>query len=376
MPRFRFIDSIADVPAEQWNAVLQTDYPFLRHDFLSALELSGATTRDSGWQPQHLLLEHENTLIGHLPLFLKYHSYGEYVFDWSWADAYRRNGLAYYPKLLSAIPYTPATGPRLSVLPAFDSEALRSSVLDELKQRCELQASSLHILFPAAHELPGWSGASKRVAAQYHWFNRGYANFDAFLDDFSSRKRKSLRRERRRVAEQGIRLRRIEGEHISDAQWSFFYHCYQMLYAKRSGHGGYLNERFFREIGRTMPEHLLLVLAERDGQPVAAALNFRDSKTLYGRYWGCIEELECLHFEACYYQGIEYCIERGLQRFDPGAQGEHKIQRGFEPVETCSRHWIVDERFRRAIDHFLEEEALSVAAYLSDARQLLPFKQP
>lgn len=277
---------------------------------------------------------------------------------------------------MSAIPYTPATGPRLSLLPEFNSDTLRSQVFTELKRDCAEQASSLHVLFPAEHELPGWQGASERVAAQFHWFNRGYTSFEDFLATFSSRKRKSLRRERRRVAEQGITLRRIEGPEISDAQWSFFYHCYQMTYAKRSGHGGYLNEAFFCELGRTMPEQLLLVLAERGGQSVAAALNFKDSQTLYGRYWGCIVEVECLHFEACYYQGIEYCLAHGLQRFDPGAQGEHKIQRGFDPVETCSRHWIVDERFRRAIDHFLEEEAVSMAAYLQDARAFLPFRQP
>jgi len=375
MLTFRYLNSIDEVSAGQWDAVLQSDYPFLRHAFLSALERSGATTRKSGWVPQHLLLEDEGRLIGHLPLFLKFHSYGEYVFDWSWADAYRRNGLDYYPKLLSAIPYTPATGPRLSVLPAMDSQALRSRVLSELQARCAGQASSLHILFPAASELPGWQGASQRVAAQFHWFNQDYADFEAFLAGFSSRKRKSLRRERRRVQEQGITLRRIEGGDISEQQWSFFYHCYQMTYAKRSGHGGYLNEAFFRDLGLSMPEQLLMVVAEQGGQAVAAALNFKDSRTLYGRYWGCIEELECLHFEACYYQGIEYCIERGLQRFDPGAQGEHKIQRGFEPIETCSRHWIVDERFRAAIDHFLEEEALSVACYIDDARRLLPFRQ-
>ncbi len=371
----RFVDSILGVEPEQWNAVLQSDYPFLHYEFLAALERSGATTRESGWQVQHLLLEQEGQLVGHLPLYLKYHSYGEYVFDWSWADAYRRNGLAYYPKLLSAIPYTPATGPRLSLLPAFDVPEVREQVLSELLQRCEAQATSLHILFPGAREAALWGSLSRRVAAQYHWFNRDYADFDTFLARFSSRKRKSLRRERRRVVEQGITLRCIEGEDVSESLWTFFYHCYQMTYAKRSGHGGYLNEAFFRDLGANIPKNLLMVVAERDGRPVAAALNFKDSQTLYGRYWGCLEELECLHFEACYYQGIEYCIRKGLKRFDPGAQGEHKIPRGFEPVETCSRHWIVDERFRVAIDNFLVEETASMAAYMEQARELLPFKR-
>ncbi len=372
---FRYIDSIDEVSPKQWDGVLGSDYPFLRHAFLAALERSGATNRNSGWQPRHLLLEDKGTLVGHLPLYLKSHSYGEYVFDWSWADAYRRNGLAYYPKLLCAIPYTPATGPRLSLLPDYEAADIQTGLVAELIAQSELLASSLHVLFPLEAESALWSPLSERVGAQYHWFNRGYGSFDDFLDSFSSRKRKSLRRERRRVAEQGVSLRCIDGTAISAALWSFFYHCYQMTYAKRSGHGGYLNEAFFVELGQSMPEQLLMVVAERDGSPIAAALNFKDKQTLYGRYWGCIEEVECLHFEACYYQGIDYCISEGLQRFDPGAQGEHKIQRGFEPVQTRSRHWIVDERFRLAIDHFLQEETPAIADYLDDARRLLPFKQ-
>lgn len=371
----RFIDSLEDIAPAHWDAVLTSGYPFLRHAFLGALERSGATTARSGWQPRHLLLESKGRLVGHLPLYLKHHSYGEFVFDWSWADAYRRHGLAYYPKLLSAIPYTPATGPRLSLRPEVDNEATRAAVIAELQAYCQQRASSLHILFPTGDESARWAELSERIAPQYHWFNRGYRDFEDFLDTFSSRKRKNLRKERRRVAEQSVTLRRVEGAAINESLWQHFFHCYQMTYAKRSGHGGYLNEAFFRDIGRRMPDNLLLVVAERDGQPVAAALNFKDSTTLYGRYWGCVQELECLHFEACYYQGIEYCIEQGLQRFDPGAQGEHKIQRGFEPVVTRSRHWIVDEQFRAAIDHFLVEEARAIQDYLVEARALLPFKQ-
>lgn len=375
MLSLRFIDSIEDIAAADWDAVLTSDYPFLRHAFLGALERSGATTARSGWQPRHLLLESGGRLVGHLPLYLKHHSYGEYVFDWSWADAYRRHGLPYYPKLLSAIPYTPATGPRLSLRPEVDTETAHAAVIAELQAYCRERASSLHVLFPTGDESALWGELSERIAPQYHWFNRGYRDFEDFLDTFSSRKRKNLRKERRRVAEQGVTLRFVEGAAIDASLWQHFYHCYQMTYAKRSGHGGYLNEGFFQDIGRCMPDNLLLVVAERDGQPVAAALNFKDSTTLYGRYWGCVQELEYLHFEACYYQGIEYCIEHGLQRFDPGAQGEHKIQRGFEPVVTRSRHWIVDEQFRGAIDHFLVEETRAIHDYLVEARALLPFKQ-
>lgn len=376
MTGFRLVDSIEAVSAADWDAVLASDYPFLRHAFLSALESSGATTRDSGWQPQHLLIEHDGALIGHMPLYLKYHSYGEYVFDWSWADAWHRNGLEYYPKLLSAIPYTPATGPRLSLASDCDIPALREAVGRFLCEQAGETGSSLHVLFTSEGEDGYWqqAGLSRRIAPQYHWFNRNYDSFDDFLATFSSRKRKSLRRERRLVAEAGVTLQRIEGRDITAQHWRHFYHCYQMTYTKRSGHGGYLNQAFFESLGKSMPEHLLMVLAERDGDAIACALNFHDSETLYGRYWGCIREVECLHFEACYYQGIEYCIERGLRRFDPGAQGEHKIQRGFEPVETRSRHWIVDERFREAVERFLQDEAPHIERYLGDARQLLPFK--
>jgi len=377
MTGFRFVDSIEAVAAADWDAVLASDYPFLKHAFLAALESSGAATRESGWQPRHLLIERDGALIGHMPLYLKYHSYGEYVFDWSWADAWHRNGLEYYPKLLSAIPFTPATGPRLSLLPHCDTAELREVAGRFLCEQAAESASSLHVLFTRMDEDGHWrqAGLSRRLAPQYHWFNRDYQSFDDFLATFSSRKRKSLRRERRLVAEAGVTLRRIEGPDISAGHWQHFYHCYQMTYAKRSGHGGYLNQTFFASLGKTMPDHLLMVLAERDGEPIACALNFHDGETLYGRYWGCLREVECLHFEACYYQGIEYCIERGLRRFDPGAQGEHKIQRGFEPVETRSRHWIVDPRFRAAVDRFLQDERPAIERYLHDARQLLPFKK-
>lgn len=369
----RFISSLAEVSAEQWNALLATDYPFLRYEFLWAMESSGATTRKSGWEPSHLVVEDAGELVGHLPLYRKHHSYGEYVFDWSWADAWQRNGLNYYPKLLCAIPYTPATGPRLSLRQGIPAQP----VCEFLRAQADISVSSAHVLFTNPDEDALWGDADfvRRVAPQYHWFNRGYSDFEDFLAAFSSRKRKALRRERRLVAEQQVVLRRVPGRQITTDLWRHFYHCYQMTYAKRSGHGGYLNQAFFEQIGQTMPDNLLMVMAEQHGEPIAAALNFHDSATLYGRYWGCLREVEFLHFEACYYQGIEYCIERGLQRFDPGAQGEHKIQRGFDPVETRSRHWIVDPRFREAIARFLDQETPSIHAYLQDARQMLPFKR-
>ncbi len=378
MLELQFIDSIHRVAADEWNAVAGDDYPFLQHTFLAALEDSGATTAETGWLPQHLVIREGGVLCGLLPLYIKSHSYGEYVFDWAWADAYRRHGLEYYPKLLSAIPFTPATGPRLCLRDDLEADALFSVVVEQLQRRAEqLGASSAHILFPDVNDAERWqrAGLLQRVGPQYHWFNRGYQGFDDFLATFSSRKRKNLRKERRTVADQGLRLERLSGSDVSESQWRFFFHCYQMTYAKRSGHGGYLSEAFFQAIARSMADRLLLVLAYEGDVPVAAALNFQGADTLFGRYWGCIREYDFLHFEACYYQGIEHCIEQGLSRFDPGAQGEHKIQRGFEPITTYSQHWLADASFSDAVARFLHTEQRHIAEYLQEAAQALPFKQ-
>ena len=378
MLELQFIDSIHRVAADEWNAVAGDDYPFLQHTFLAALEDSGATTAETGWLPQHLVIREGGVLCGLLPLYIKSHSYGEYVFDWAWADAYRRHGLEYYPKLLSAIPFTPATGPRLCLRDDLEADALYSVVVEQLQRRAEqLGASSAHILFPDVNDAERWqrAGLLQRVGPQYHWFNRGYQGFDDFLATFSSRKRKNLRKERRTVADQGLRLERLSGSDVSESQWRFFFHCYQMTYAKRSGHGGYLSEAFFQAVARSMADRLLLVLAYEGDVPVAAALNFQGADTLFGRYWGCIREYDFLHFEACYYQGIEHCIEQGLSKFDPGAQGEHKIQRGFEPITTYSQHWLADASFSDAVARFLHTEQRHIAEYLQEAAQALPFKQ-
>lgn len=378
MLELQFIDSIHRVAAEEWDAVAGDDYPFLQHAFLAALEDSGATTAETGWLPQHLVIREGGALCGLLPLYIKSHSYGEYVFDWAWADAYRRHGLEYYPKLLSAIPFTPATGPRLCLRDHLEADALYTAVVEQLQRRAEqLGASSAHILFPGVNDAERWqrAGLLQRVGPQYHWFNRGYQCFDDFLATFSSRKRKNLRKERRTVADQGLRLERLPGSDVSESQWRFFFHCYQMTYAKRSGHGGYLSEAFFQAIARSMADRLLLVLAYEGDVPVAAALNFQGADTLFGRYWGCIREYDFLHFEACYYQGIEHCIEQGLSKFDPGAQGEHKIQRGFEPITTYSQHWLADASFSDAVARFLHTEQRHIAEYLQEAAQALPFKQ-
>ena len=372
----RFINSITEVGADRWQAVAGTDYPFLRYDFLYALEASGSVGANSGWQPRHLLIEENGELVAALPLYLKQHSYGEYVFDWSWADAWHRNGIPYYPKLVSAIPFTPATGPRL-LYQHSDPGTLMDYVGKTLKHYCQEQgASGWHVLFPEQAESSLWqqTGAHLRIGCQFHWFNNHYRDFDDFLATFSSRKRKNLNKERRRVSEQGVQLHRLTGEAITEEHWRRFYHFYQITYAKRSGHGGYLTADFFRRL-HAMRDQLLLVIACEGETAIAGALYFFSSTTLYGRYWGAIKDVDQLHFEACYYQGIEFCIERGLQRFDPGAQGEHKIQRGFQPVLTYSRHWLAHPGFHEAVGRFVAEEADHVRDYRQQACALLPFRK-
>ncbi len=372
-----FIDSLSQISADAWNAVAGTDYPFTRYEFLSALEQTGCADRDSGWQAQHTLVKRDGRLIAVMPLYLKYHSYGEYVFDWSWADAYRRYGRPYYPKLLDAIPFTPATGPRLCVADSENPSTLIWQIIDALRDRMERAGiSSLHILFPQPELRTALlqAGLSERTGVQYHWFNNNYSSFDDFLATFSSRKRKNLRKERARITEQGLVLRLLDGDAITPEHWQLFYRFYAMTYAKHSGHTGYLSPTFFERVGEQLREHTVMTLAYWNGEAVAGALYFRDSETLYGRYWGCAREFDCLHFEACYYQGIEYCIRNGLQHFDPGAQGEHKIQRGFAPIKTFSYHWISDSAFRTAIDDFLIRERQAVEAHICEAAAGLPFK--
>jgi len=374
----RFLSSVGQVAARDWNGVAGTDYPFIRHEFLSALENSRSVCAETGWQPCHLTLSRKDRLVAVMPLYLKFHSYGEYVFDWAWADAWYRQGLAYYPKLLTAIPFTPATGPRICVAPGHERSRVLAAVLAAIRQFAdERELSSWHLLFPEEGDARALreQGLSLRTASQFHWYNRDYEDFDRFLARFNSRKRKTLRRERRRVGEQGIELRRLEGDELGEADWDAFHRFYQLTYAKRSGHGGYLKRDFFMEIGRTLARHCMMVVARCDGRPVAGSLCFHSGDTLYGRYWGCERELDCLHFEACYYQGIEYCIERGLARFDPGAQGEHKIQRGFEPTRTRSCHWVADPRFARAIEDFTRREDDHIDHYMNQAAEYLPFRR-
>ncbi len=371
---------MGDVAAPEWDRLWPDQNPFLRHGFLSALEHSGSADSASGWTPCHILLEHDGTAVAGLPLYLKSHSYGEFVFDWAWADAWHRNGLAYYPKLVSAVPFTPSQGPRIGVAPGWDKELMTLRLMQAVQQQlAEQGASSWHGLFADAHCRTLFQasdpGLLERHDVQFHWFNRDFDDFEAFLMSLRSSRRKNVRRERRRVAGQQIQLRRRIGDEIDEAAWDAFYHCYRATFLKRSGHGGYLTREFFTLLRERLASQLMLTEATCQGRVVAGALFLFDQQTLYGRWWGCLEELDCLHFEACFYQGIEFAIERRLQRFDPGTQGEHKLLRGFEPVGTHSLHHIVDTRFRAAIADYVAQEREHRKSYGEQAAAYLPFRR-
>ena len=371
------INSMAQVDGAAWNRLAGAAYPFMRHEFLLALEQSGSVCEQTGWVPAHLLVMNEDQLVAFMPLYLKHHSWGEYVFDQQWAQAYQQQGLDYYPKWLTAIPLTPCQGPRIVIQEGIDLLEVMRLLLAFIKQLSEqLGISSWHCLFPDLQqvELLRSLGLSIREGVQFHWFNQGYRDFNDFLSTMNASKRKMLKRERRRVNEQGVRLLRIAGKDVSELQWQTFFQFYTMTYFKR-GSQPYLNLAFFQQIGATMGEQILLILASKDDKAIAAALSFIGEETLYGRYWGCFEEYNGLHFETCYYQGLDYCIEHSLKRFDSGAQGEHKIARGFEPIATYSAHWIKDDRFAKAIEHFLAREQKAVQHYKQDAASYLPFRQ-
>jgi len=375
--KIEFISNIGEIEFEAWQGLWQTSYPFVQYEFLRSLERSGCVSDASGWQPQYLVVFNGEQLVAAMPLYIKTHSYGEYVFDWAWADAYERNGLNYYPKLLNAIPFTPATGPRFAIAAGLDEAEVLSSMGAATRARAgAIGASSWHCLFPnkAQQQLLENSDLMYRRACQFHWHNRGYQNFDDFLQGFNSRKRKNLKKERRKIGDAELVIKRVEGAAVSPQQWQDFYLFYHLTYLKRSGRQGYLNQEFFQLLADNCADSIMMVQAYTGEKMVAAALYFKDEKTLYGRYWGCQEEFDGLHFEACYYQGIEYAIAQGLQKFDPGAQGEHKIQRGFEPVQLASYHWIAEPQFAHAIGDFLQQEAEHTQAYHTECQQLLPFK--
>jgi predicted N-acyltransferase len=366
----RVIDSLAALDPGEWNA-LAGPQPFVRHEFLSALIESGCAAPASGWAPQFIVLKRAGMLAAAMPLFVKSHSYGEYVFDWAWADAHERHGIDYYPKLLCAVPFTPVRGPRL--LAASDAERL---TLIEAALSIAKQNSSLHVLFPSEADaaLLGARGLLMRRTVQFHWRNEGYADFEAFLARLSHARRKNIRQERRRVAAAGVSLRWLEGGAIERRHWEFFNRCYRRTYAAHRS-TPYLSLQFFLRIGAAMPENIAMVLAERGERPIAAALFLKDGEALYGRYWGTIEHVPLLHFECCYYQAIQYAIAKRLERFEGGAQGEHKLFRGLMPVAAPSAHWLAHPKFARAVESFLEREGAGVERYVDELCEHSPFKQ-
>ncbi|MGB5351991.1 MAG: GNAT family N-acetyltransferase [Woeseia sp.] len=371
------IDSLEKVAAAEWNRLVHADYPFLRHEFLHAAETSDSVCEATGWQPCHLLLRSsDNELVAAMPLYEKSHSWGEFVFDWAWANAYQQAGFDYYPKLVSAVPFTPAGSPRVlcgEQDPGPAAAALLDAAIALAKNR---SMSSLHLQFPSAKELPALerAGLKLRKDCQFHWHNPGYRNFDEFIARFSSRKRKKARQDRKRVQNQGISFRWLQGADLDDATLHTVYRLISITFMQR-GSLPYLTEAFFRQIRRTMPDQLLVVLAEMEGRAIAAAVFYVGKNRLYGRYWGSDAYYDALHFETCYYQGIEYCIQHGLQFFEPGTQGEHKISRGFVPVTTWSAHWLAHDAFFDAIGRYLDEEQRHIDQYIHAVDEHSPYRR-
>lgn len=373
--RVEILDSIKGVSQDAWNALVQDDHPFLKHQFLAAMETHGCVGREFGWIPHHIVIFEANELVAALPLFEKHNSYGEFVFDHAWANAYEAAGLAYFPKLVSAIPYTPAMGQRFLVQPEKASE-LRPVLLNTALEFARAQGmSSFHCLFPQPEEHQ-WLSQSllTRHDCQFHWHNQQYADFESFLATLTSKKRKNIRQERRRVEQSGAQIRVLDGHSATAEDWNHFAQFYEITFEEKWGIATF-NQGFFSEIGKTMPDNIVLVLADVDGECIAGALMYRSKDRLYGRHWGATREIDKLHFEVCYYQGIEYCIEHGLRVFEPGAQGEHKIARGFIPTLTRSSHWLAESHFSAAIEHFTRHEQAAIAHYMDQLQSSVPFKQ-
>ncbi len=365
------ITSFNDVLATDWDA-LTDGTPLLSHAFLSALENTHCVGTGTGWSPHPIIVKQGEKLLGAMPLYLKSHSYGEYVFDWAWADAYQRGGLDYYPKLLAAIPFSPITSARL-LSKRVETQLLMIEALENALHSNQL--SSAHVLFPdeasAQHfEAAGWL---KRHGVQFRWQNKNYANFEEFLATLSHNKRKKIHQERKKIQNVGVTCKWIKGDEITESAWDFFYQCYSNTY--REHHATpYLTRAFFSEIGKNMPQHILLMVAEIDGKAIASTLNIVSQSTLYGRYWGATQFVSGLHFELCYYQAQMFCIAEKITYFEGGAQGEHKLARGFEPRPTCSYHKIAHPDFEVAIKKFLMRETDGIAAYTSELEDRVPFK--
>jgi uncharacterized protein len=379
--RTRIVSALSEIGQIQWDGLVQAQAnanPFLSFSFLNALHESGCASAKSGWQPQFLTIwrsdddKTEGDLVAALPLYIKSHSYGEYVFDWAWADAYERNGLQYYPKLLSAIPFTPVTGSRLLTVNGEATAALLAALINVQESN---SFSSTHILYPpvAQADILQETGFMLRAGVQFHWLNADYKNFDAFLETLERKKRKNIRAERRKVRDAGVTFRHVSGHEATEDDWIFFKRCYDHTYADHRS-TPYLNLNFFQRIGATMPQNILLIIAEQEGQAIASSLLIHDEQTVYGRYWGALKHIDCLHFETAYYQPLEFCIAHKMACFEGGAQGEHKMARGFLPQKTWSAHWLAHADFSDAIEDFLKRETGGIESYMDELNERNPFK--
>lgn len=374
--RLSQINSLTQVNKNQWNALLRDNNPFLKYEFLSALECHGCVGETFGWYPCHIVAEDHGELVAACPLYIKDNSYGELVFDHAWADAWARAGQQYYPKLVSALPYTPVTSDRLLIRADQDQAKLSEQLIEfALQYATQQQLSSLHWLFPSEPQCQDFAaqGHFIRSGYQFHWHNRDYRQFEDYLKALSSKKRKAIRRERRLVKEAGVTLRRINGREANEQDWVNLHHFYRITFERKSGYATF-NLAFFHDIAASMGEQILLVFAEREGKTIAAALMLQSEHTLYGRHWGCDEFVDGLHFETCYYQGIEHCIENGLATFEPGAQGEFKLSRGFLPTRTWSAHWLAHPEFHRIIRHHTEHETGMLDDYLLELADHSPYR--
>jgi len=364
-----FINNIDNISANNWQRLPNSTCPFLQHDFFSALEKSQSVSPKQGWQPHHLIVTTESEITALMPMYLKSHSWGEYVFDWDWADAFNRHGIEYYPKLVATLPFTPVTSEKL-----LSSELNMNDIFEPLITHCQQEnINSWHILYCPELKTSLPEDVYQRHTVQFHWFNRDYKSFDDFINTFTSRKRKNTRKERQSIIKQGITIRQLQNNEISQQDLEFFYLTYQLTYLKR-GHQPHLSFDFFKQIVASKSNNVLLIIASDEQEDIACALFFYDYTQLYGRYWGCIKQVNNLHFELCYYKGIEFCIRNELTSFNPGTQGEHKIQRGFEPVLTHSYHWVKHPSFKAPIKDFCQQEQEHMLMYQEQCRKMLPFK--
>ncbi|GGW73886.1 GNAT family N-acetyltransferase [Alteromonas halophila] len=370
----RFISQLSDIPAATWDQLTHNAIPFLDHRFLLALEVSGCVGGQTAWQPHHLIIEQDGQMVAAMPGYLKYDSYGEYVFDHAWANAYYQHNMAYYPKWVSAIPFTPVSGARLLLADGADRTLITQHAVQALAGLENQGYSSTHILFsddkPDDYKAHGYLA---RLSVQFQWHNYAYESMDDFLSALTSRKRKSLNKAQRQLTEQQVELHTLTADEISDAHIAFFIRCYQQTYLKRSGHSGYLSADFFYHIFRAMRDKIMLVVARQQGEDIASALYFYDENGLYGRYWGALKDVDGLHFACCYTCGIAFAIDRQIPLFNPGTQGEHKILRGFEPVYCYSLHRLFARPFHHAVDDFLGRERIAIIDYFNQARDVLPF---